>query len=117
MPGSVLAAAQAGGRLIGVFFGFRHEREATFLCGGVDYGTLPEFSTYVALMYQCTRWAYGQGLRRIEWGRDNYRFKERHGLTGYDLWALVYARQPSRDLSDALTRMRETMCAYIAGTP
>ncbi|MET0135781.1 MAG: GNAT family N-acetyltransferase, partial [Kibdelosporangium sp.] len=91
VPGALLVAAQVNGQLVGVFFGFRHEAEVTFLCGGVDYSSLTEFSSYVALMYRCTEWACDNGFRRIEWGRDNYRFKERHGLTGTDLWALVYA--------------------------
>jgi GNAT acetyltransferase-like protein len=113
VPGAVMAAAMVGERLAGVFFGFTHDGEVTYMCGGVDYATLPELSTYVTLMYGCTEWACQQGLRRIEWGRDNYRFKERHGLAGFDLWALVYARDDRPGLSEALTRIRETMCAYI----
>lgn len=113
VPGAVLATARVGDDLIGVFFGFQHGDEVTFLCGGVDYATLPEFSTYVALMYRCLEWACDQGFKRIEWGRDNYRFKERHGLAGADLWALVYAPGHRAGLCEALTRMRETMCAYI----
>lgn len=117
MPGAVLAAAEADGRLIGVFFGFVHGDEVTFLCGGVDYSTLTKYSTYVALMYKCAEWAYDRGLRRVEWGRDNYRFKERHALVGVDLWALVYdfAADPGR--LRKLAQMRTSLVAYIAGEP
>jgi hypothetical protein len=113
VPGAVLAAALAGDRLVGVFFGFRRDTEVTYMCGGVEYRSLTDLSTYIALMYRCTEWCYQQGFRRIEWGRDNYRFKERHGLTGADLWALVYAPGRRPELSEALGRMHDTMCAYI----
>ena len=114
VPGATMAVARVDDRLVGVFFGFRHGAELTYMCGGVDYASLPELSTYVALMYHCIETACGQGVSRIEWGRDNYRFKERHGLTGADLWALVYAGDSHRpELGQALTQMRETMCAYI----
>lgn len=111
--GAMMVAARAGNRLVGVFFAFRYGDEAVFLCGGVDYSTLREFSTYIVLMYRCTEWAYEQDLRRIEWGRDNYRFKERHGLTGTDLWALVYAPPGGSGPADELAQMHKTMCAYV----
>lgn len=113
VPGAMMVAAQVGDRLVGAFFAFRHGTEVTFMCGGVDYASLNELSTYVALMYRSTEWAYEHGMRRIEWGRDNYRFKERHGLTGTDLWALVYAPNPRPELSAALTSMHEVLSAYI----
>jgi len=113
VPGAMMAAAQVDDRLVGVFFGFRRGTEVTFLCGGVDYASLNELSTYVTLMYRSTEWAYQQGMRRIEWGRDNYRFKERHGLPGTDLWALVYAPNPRPELVGALNRMHEVLSAYI----
>ncbi len=113
VPGAMMAAAQVDDRLVGAFFAFRHGTEVTFMCGGVDYSSLNELSTYVALMYRGTEWVYEHGMRRIEWGRDNYRFKERHGLTGTDLWALVYAPGPRPALSAALTGMHEVLSAYI----
>ncbi|HSV67712.1 MAG TPA: GNAT family N-acetyltransferase [Mycobacteriales bacterium] len=113
VPGAMMLAAQVDDRLVGAFFAFRRGAEVTFMCGGVDYPMLKELSTYVALMYGGTEWAYEHGMRRIEWGRDNYRFKERHGLTGTDLWALVYAPSPRPDLSAALTGMHEVLSAYI----
>lgn len=115
VPGAVLVAAEVADRLVGAFFGFRRGSEATFMCGGVDYSTLHELSTYVALMYRATEWACREGMRRIEWGRDNYRFKERHRLTGTDLWALVYAPAPRPGLAAALTDMHRTLSAYIRG--
>jgi Acetyltransferase (GNAT) domain len=113
VPGAVLATAQVNGELVGVFFGFVHGDEATFLCGGVEYSRLTELSTYVALMYGCTEWACRRGLKRVEWGRDNYRFKERHGLDGTDLWALVYSQRPDPGLAGRLTRMNDVLTAYI----
>jgi predicted N-acyltransferase len=113
VPGAMMLAAQVGDRLVGAFFAFRRGTEVTFMCGGVDYPALKELSTYVALMYRGTQWAYENGMCRIEWGRDNYRFKERHGLTGTDLWALVYAPSPRPDLSAALTGMHQVLSAYI----
>lgn len=113
VPGATLAVARVADRLAGVFFGFRQGAEVTFMCGGVDYASLGELSTYVALMYRCTEWAYASGMRRIEWGRDNYRFKERHGLTGTDLWALVYAPQPRPGLAATLAAMHESLSGYI----
>jgi GNAT acetyltransferase-like protein len=115
VPGAVLVLAQVGKRIAGAFFGFRDDDEATFLCGGVDYSGLTELSTYVALMYGCTEWAYANGFRRIEWGRDNYRFKERHGLAGTDLWALVYTPGPAPgpELTGALATMHRVMADYI----
>jgi CelD/BcsL family acetyltransferase involved in cellulose biosynthesis len=113
VPGAMLVAAQVGDRLVGVFFGFRHGTEVTYLCGGVDYSSLTELSTYVALMYRCTEWAYEHGFSRIEWGRDNYRFKERHGLTGTNLWALVYAPDRRPGLRAALSDMHRSLVAYV----
>jgi CelD/BcsL family acetyltransferase involved in cellulose biosynthesis len=117
VPGAVLAVAEVGDRLIGVFFGFVHGEEVTFLCGGVDYSTLPEYSTYVVLMYGCVQWACDTGLRRVEWGRDNYRFKERHGLVGVDLCALVYDFAEDAGRRGKLARMRTELIAYIVGDP
>jgi hypothetical protein len=114
VPGAMMAVAQVDDRLVGAFFAFRRGDEMTFMCGGVDYATLPELSTYVALMYRSTEWAFEHGIRRIEWGRDNYRFKERHGLTGTDLWALVYAPRPRPELRRALEHMHTELSAYIA---
>lgn len=113
VPGAMLVAAQVADRLVGVFFGFQHGTEVTYLCGGVDYSSLSELSTYVALMYRCTEWAYEHGFRRIEWGRDNYRFKERHGLSGTNLWALVYAPDRRPRLRTTLASMHESLSAYI----
>ncbi|GLZ33858.1 hypothetical protein Lesp02_60460 [Lentzea sp. NBRC 105346] len=115
VPGAMLVAAEIGTELVGAFFAFRHGDEVTFMCGGVNYASLKEYSTYIALMYGCTRWAYENGMRRIEWGRDNYRFKEKHGLTGTDLWALVYAPSPRPDLAKALRGMHDVLSAYIEG--
>jgi hypothetical protein len=113
VPGAVMTAAQVDGRLVGVFFGFRLGTEVTLMCGGVDYSTLNELSTYIGLMYRSTEWAHQQGMDRIEWGRDNYRFKERHGLTGTDLWALFYAPRPRPDLTADLAHMQQVLSAYI----
>ena len=113
IPGALLAAAHAGDRLVGVFFGFRRGDEVTFMCGGVDYGSLREYSTYIALMYRSTQWACENGVRRIEWGRDNYRFKERHGLAATELWALVYAPEPRAELALAARGMHAVLHAYI----
>ncbi|WP_133902046.1 GNAT family N-acetyltransferase [Actinophytocola oryzae] len=113
IPGAVLVAAQAGDRLLGVFFGFRRGDEVTYMCGGVDYASMREYSTYIALMYRATQWAYDNGMRRIEWGRDNYRFKERHGLDATELWAMVYAPTARPELATALNGMHATLHAYI----
>ncbi|MFC4852233.1 GNAT family N-acetyltransferase [Actinophytocola glycyrrhizae] len=115
VPGALLSAATVGDRLVGVFFGFRRGDEVTFMCGGVDYHSLREYSTYIALMYRSTQWAYENGMRRIEWGRDNYRFKERHGLAATELWALVYAPNAGAELALALRGMHATLHAYIEG--
>lgn len=115
VPGATLAVAEANNRLIGAFLGFVHGDEVTFLCGGVDYSSLREYSTYVALMYRCTEWAFERGLRRVEWGRDNYRFKERHGLTGVDLWALIYDYSADAGRRRKFARMRAVLTAYITG--
>lgn len=117
VPGAVLAAAEVDGRLIGAFFGFVHGDEVTFMCGGVDYSTLTEYSTYVALMYRSVEWACDRGLRRVEWGRDNYRFKERHSLVGVDLWALVYDFAADAGRHRKLAQMKAELVAYIAGEP
>lgn len=114
VPGAMMAVAQVADRLVGAFFAFRRGDEMTFMCGGVDYATLGELSTYVALMYRSTEWACEHGIRRIEWGRDNYRFKQRHGLTAHNLWALVYAARPRPDLRRALEHMHVELSAYIA---
>jgi len=116
VPGAMMLVAETDERLIGAFFAFRHGTEVTYMCGGVDYSTLNELSTYVALMSGGTAWAYENGMERIEWGRDNYRFKERHGLTPTDLWALVYAPEPRPDLAEALRGMHDVLSAYIEGT-
>ncbi len=113
VPGSVLAVAEADGELVGAFFGFVHGSEAVFLCGGVDYLRLRDLSSYVVLMYACVEWAYEQGLRHIEWGRDNYTFKQRHELTGTDLWALVYSPNPAPDLASRLQHMDRMLHDYI----
>ncbi len=113
VPGSVLAVAEVDGDLVGAFFGFVQGTEAVFLCGGVDYLRLADLSSYVVLMYACVEWAYEQGLRHVEWGRDNYRFKERHGLTGTDLWALVYSPRPTPELADRLRHMDRVLRDYI----
>lgn len=115
VPGALLVAAEAGDRLVGVFFGFRRGDEVTYMCGGVDYQSLREYSTYIALMYRATQWAYENGMRRIEWGRDNYRFKERHGLAATELWALVYAPNPRPELALAVRGMHAVLHAYIEG--
>ena len=115
IPGALLSAATVGDRLVGVFFGFRRGDEVTFMCGGVDYKSLREYSTYIALMYRSTQWAYENGMRRIEWGRDNYRFKERHGLAATELWALVYAPSVRPELALALRGMHAILHAYIEG--
>ncbi|MGW7528442.1 GNAT family N-acetyltransferase [Streptomyces sp. NPDC054783] len=115
VPGAMMVAAEVGDRLVGAFFAFRRGSEVTFMCGGVDYATLHDLSTYVALMYRSTEWAYEHGMRRLEWGRDNYQFKERHALTGTDLWALVYAPECRPDLEPALAHMHQALSTYIAG--
>ncbi|WP_327178460.1 GNAT family N-acetyltransferase [Streptomyces sp. NBC_01335] len=115
IPGAFLLVAEVDGRLVGAFFAFRRGTEVTFMCGGVSYATLHDLSTYVALMYRGTEWAYANGVRRLEWGRDNYRFKERHALTGTDLYALVYAPGPRPDLVPELRRMHAELSAYIEG--
>jgi CelD/BcsL family acetyltransferase involved in cellulose biosynthesis len=116
IPGAMLVAARVDDRLVGVFFAFRRGDEVTYMCGGVDYQSLGEYSTYIALMYRSTQWAYENGMRRIEWGRDNYRFKERHGLAGTELWAMVYAPRYRPELAMALRGMHATLHAYIEGT-
>jgi hypothetical protein len=113
VPGAMLAAAEVDGRLVGAFFAFRSGDEVTFMCGGVHYASLNELSTYVSLMYRCTEWAFQHGVRRVEWGRDNYRFKEKHGLAGTDLWALVYAPGARPELAEALAGMHDVLSAYI----
>ena len=113
VPGATLAIAEVDGELVGAFFGFVNGDEATFLCGGVDYLRLTSLSTYVVLMYACTEWAYQLRLRRIEWGRDNYQFKQRHGLDHTDLLALVYSPKPSADLADRLAHMDRVLRTYI----
>jgi hypothetical protein len=113
VPGAMLVAASVGDRLIGAFFAFRRGDEVTYMCGGVDYPSLNEYSTYIGLMYRSTQWAYDNGMRRIEWGRDNYRFKERHGLTGTDLYALFYAPTPRPDLVAPLAKMDDILHTYI----
>jgi hypothetical protein len=115
VPGAMLVAAEVEGRLVGAFFSFVHGDEVTFMCGGVDYATLKEYSTYIALMYGCTRWAYENGMRHMEWGRDNYRFKEKHGLDSTDLWALVYAPDARPQLAESLRGMHDVLSAYIKG--
>ncbi|MBO4272657.1 GNAT family N-acetyltransferase [Microbispora triticiradicis] len=113
VPGAMLLTAMLGDRLVGAFFAFRRGDEVTYMCGGVEYATLNEYSTYIALMYGGTRWAYENGMRRIEWGRDNYRFKERHGLTGTNLYALVYTPRPQPDLSVDIAHMHWVLFDYI----
>jgi hypothetical protein len=114
VEGAVVVAARVADRLIGVFFGFLRDDEVAFLCGGVDYGSLRAYSTYVALMYRGIEWAHEQGIARVEWGRDNYAFKARHGLTGIDLWALVYEDERSAPrLREPLERMHARLTAYI----
>lgn len=113
VPGALLVAAEVDDRLVGVFFGFRRDDEVTYMCGGVDYKSLGEYSTYIALMYRATQWAYDNGMRRIEWGRDNYRFKERHGLASTELWAMVYAPTARPELATVLNGMHATLHAYI----
>jgi GNAT acetyltransferase-like protein len=113
VPGALLVAAQVGERLVGVFFGFRRGDEVTYMCGGVDYRSLHEYSTYIHLMYRSTQWAYDNGMTRIEWGRDNYRFKERHGLHATELWAMVYSPVARPELATALHGMHATLHAYI----
>ncbi|TWP48807.1 GNAT family N-acetyltransferase [Lentzea tibetensis] len=115
VPGAMLVAAEIGDRLVGAFFSFVHGDEVTFMCGGIEYSTLKEYSTYIALMYGCVRWSYENGMRRMEWGRDNYRFKEKHGLDSTDLWALVYAPSARPDLVPALEGMHSVLSAYIKG--
>lgn len=113
IPGALLVAAQVGERLVGVFFGFERGDEVTFMCGGVDYQSLHAYSTYIALMYRATQWACDHGKRRIEWGRDNYRFKERHGLDSTELWAMVYGPTARPELATAINSMHATLHAYI----
>lgn len=115
VPGAMLVAAEIGDRLVGAFFSFVHGDEVTFMCGGIEYSTLKEYSTYIALMYGCVRWSYENGMCRMEWGRDNYRFKEKHGLDSTDLWALVYAPSARPDLVPALEGMHSVLSAYIKG--
>jgi len=113
IPGALLVAARVDRKLVGVFFGFRRGDEVTYMCGGVDYQSLHEYSTYIALMYRATQWAYDNGMTRIEWGRDNYRFKERHGLDSTELWAMIYAPTARPELATAINGMHATLHAYI----
>lgn len=113
VPGSVTALAEADGEVLGVFFGFRHGDEVVFLTGGVQYDSLGRYSTYVALMYHCIEWAHENGVRRIEWGRDNYRFKERHGLTPVQLWGLVYAPEGDTRTAGKAAHMHRFLSDYM----
>lgn len=114
VPGSVTAVAEVDGEILGVFFGFRHgDDEIVFLTGGVEYGSLTTYSTYVALMYRCIEWAHENGIRRIEWGRDNYRFKERHGLTPVELWGLVYAPAGDAGTGRKVAHMHDVLSGYM----
>lgn len=114
MPGSVTAVAEVDGKILGVFFGFRHgDDEIVFLTGGVEYDSLSTYSTYVALMYRCIEWAHENGIRRIEWGRDNYRFKERHGLTAVELWGLVYGPPGDAGTGRKVAHMHDFLSDYM----
>lgn len=114
VPGSVTAVAEADGKILGVFFGFRHgDDEMVFLTGGVEYDSLTTYSTYVALMYRCIEWAHENGIRRIEWGRDNYRFKERHGLTAVELWGLVYGPPGDTRTGPKVAHMHDFLSDYM----
>lgn len=113
IPGALLVAAQVGPEPVGVFFGFRRGDEVTFLGGGVDRRCRQEYSTDIALMYRSTEWAYDNGMARIEWGRDDYRFKERHGLDSTELWAMVYAPTARPELATAINGMHATRHAYL----
>lgn len=107
IPGAMLVAAEADGSLVGVLFGVWRDDEVTFTCGGVDR----EHDVRTALRYRATRWAYENGVRRIEWGRD--RFNERHGVRGTELWAMVYAPRARTELATVLNGMHATLHAYI----
>jgi hypothetical protein len=52
-------------------------------------------------------------VRRIEWGRDNYRFKERHGLTPVELWGLVYGPEGDTGTGRKVAHMHTFLSDYM----
>ena len=116
MPGATLLVARHGGRTLGAFLAFGHERTFYLWTAGLDYALLREFGTYAFLMYESLEHAIRAGHRVLEVGRGNSRFKERHGFRATELWTLVYLTDRwagDRALERRLTAMRQGLLEHM----
>lgn len=113
-PGAVLLVAEHAGRMVGAFLCFLHRGRFAMVSGGLDYARLRELDTYAFLMYESLRYAVAHGAGILDPGRGNFVYKERHGFTGEDLWALVYLTEPNPAVQMALEAMDKGIHQYIA---
>lgn len=113
VPGAVLLAAVHGDRLVGGFLSFVHRDRLSLWTAGIDLARQRELHTYTWLLCESVAYAAEQGLRVLDAGRSNCRYKRRHGLTGRPLHSLVHTTRHQPDLIAGLTDLgaRLSRCA------
>jgi predicted N-acyltransferase len=113
-PSARFALGYHRGELVGGFLAFEDETTLYVWCGAVDYGRLSDLSTYVVLMAHLVRDAIARGLRRVEFGRGNYQFKERHGFDPVPLTSVFLPTSHARPgLVERLCDMHARMVRFV----
>lgn len=114
VPGARLLVADLDGHMAGAFYCFRYGDRFYLATGGLDYDRVRELNTYAFLMYESMRHGIATGADVLDPGRGNFRYKERHGFTGTDLWALTYLTESDPVTTAALERMGKGIDEFIA---
>jgi hypothetical protein len=93
--GAQLLSAERQGEILAGIIAFRHEASLVLWSGGIQYAALKEFHPYTFLLHETICSSIGSGVRWIDFGRGNLKFKERRGFLPTDLWAAVYIIDPA----------------------
>ncbi|HEY7075820.1 MAG TPA: GNAT family N-acetyltransferase [Solirubrobacteraceae bacterium] len=110
VPGARLLVAERAGEMLAGFYAFPCGDCLTLWSGGILYSALREFSPYVFLLHEVLLLAYARGFRRLDFGRGNGGFKERHGCAPTDLWTLAYlGRRGGPRLADRLRTLHHRL--------
>ena len=89
---SVVVAARRGGRLVAFALFYQWRDSLNLRMVGFDYDALPgAFEYFTVAFYEPIRYAYANGLRRIQLGRESYQAKVRRGGRLRPLWAVLRA--------------------------
>ncbi|MEY9960998.1 GNAT family N-acetyltransferase [Streptacidiphilus sp. MAP5-52] len=118
VPGAILLAAVHDNTLVGGFLSFVHKDRLSLWTAGIDLTRQRDLHTYTWLVCESVAYACDQGLRVLDAGRSNSRYKRRHGLTGQPLHSLVHTTGHHPDLVAGLNDLGNRLARYAEqGSP